>query len=665
MAVYLPSAAIGNGRILCTLGPAGEVMSLFYPRVDFAQSVRQLLPALYVGDPGHGRFLWTFDTEWERHQEYEPRTNVLTTTLHLPAEEVTVTLTDFCPPDSAALVRRVAIRPTGDRPFRGAFMEYFELRINEITGKQSVRHIPEDGLVLQYCRDIAIAVGGDPATVWRCGKSIDKGPRSAKSDMYDGHLNGQPEDIGQVDFALGWQMAVARGGTHELDIIIAPGGSRDEACQHARTLTRAGGAALQSQATEDDRAWLGRLRQPTVPDWIADAYRRALLSLRMLQDAGTGAITAAPEFDPSYELCGGYGYCWPRDATEAADALALAGDASALASLTGWYLGTQLPSGQWGQRYWSDGMMASSWALREDFLQVDQTAAAVIALCRAAGPVGTRLVASGRPEVEDEPAACRGSGRDRSRPYEVWPSILRAATSLAAMVGDDGWHAPACDLWETSCGTFVYTNAAIYAALRDAAAVARQLGEADLAADWEAACARMKAATIALHNGEHFPRGLIGEGHPDMVMDSSTLGISEPFRMISPEVPQERALIEANLLTIEQRLNYRMADGGVGIRRYEGDGYLGGVIGCVNTLWFALVCLQVGNSYRGEDEARATEWREKAEGYIRFALDHGTATGLLPELIGIYPEYPYWAVPHAWASGLMVKCALEMDRLSG
>jgi len=76
-----------------------------------------------------------------------------------------------------------------------------------------------------------------------------------------------------------------------------------------------------------------------------------------------------------------------------------------------------------------------------------------------------------------------------------------------------------------------------------------------------------------------------------------------------------------------------------------------------------LVCLQVANSYKGENDDRARELKAKAEGYIHFCLHHATPTGLLPELIGTQPEYPYWAAPHSWASGLMVKCGLELDKL--
>ena len=643
MGVYLPTAAVGNGRVLCTIGGSGEIMTFFYPHIDFAQNVRQLMPALYVGSEGCGRVLWAFDAEFERSQRYLSQARVLETDLRLSSDGVVLRFTDFCPPDSTALVRRVRVECQGSRPFEGLFMQYYELRLYEVTGKQSVRYMPEEGALLQYFRDIAVAIGGERPTDWRCGKSIDEGFRSAKSDVVNGHLNGQPEDIGQVDFALGWRLYVEPGQSTEFDIIMVAEPTRQEAIKTVGTLSRAGGRRLEEQTVEQDRLWLGGLKRPDVAPRFTDAYDRALLTLHMLQDRDTSAVIAAPEFDPSYELCGGYGYCWPRDATEAMVALAMAGEPLGMGRLADWYLKAQLPSGQWGQRYWSDGNMASSWSLREDFMQVDQTAAALIAICDDV---------MSRPEEEAE-----------ARAASRWDAVERGAGALAAMVRQDGWHSAACDLWETFSGTFVYTNAGIYRALQDCSAVARLTGHADIAAQWAALCELMKAATLSIHTGGYFPRGMLGHGEPDMAADSSTLGISEPYCMISPAVPEERRLIETNLEFIRQRLTYTMHDGSEGLLRYEGEGYLGGVIGCVNTLWYALVCLQVANSYRGEDDGRAAELRQLAEGYIHFCLDHATPTGLLPELIGTRPDYPYWAAPHSWASGLMVKCILELDRL--
>lgn len=645
MGVHLPTAAVGNGRVLCTIGGAGEVMGFFYPSIDFAQNVNQCLPALHEGEPGHGRLVWTFADEVGKRQWCEPGTSVVVTELVYPASGVTVTFRDCVPPGTDALVRRISIRASGDRGFVGSLQWYWELRLQEVTGKQSVRFSAEDGAMVQYFRDTAIAVGGRRADLWRCGKSIDDGPRSAKNDMLDGHLNGQPEDIGQVDFALGWVLELEPAGEAEFDVCVSAGTDREAAQEQLRRLCLAGGAELERRTKVSDAAWLASLRQVEADGRWTEPYQRALLSVRMLQDAGSGAVVAAPEFDPSYEACGGYGYCWPRDATEAAMALEAAGDTGSLEALNRWYLRAQLGSGHWGQRYWTDGRLASSWSLREDFLQIDQTAAAVIALAQGARD------------------SCRRGGG--AVPADVWTSLSRGADALMAMVGPDGWHSYACDLWETCGGRFTYSSSALHAALRDAATIAELQGDAARAQRWSDVSRRIKSAVMALHTGEYFPRGLLGDGQPDMVVDSSTLGVSEPFGLLDPRVTQERALIETNLAVIEERLRYTMADGSTGIRRYEGDGYLGGVIGCVNTLWFALVCLQLATACRAEDARHAAEMREKAEGYLEFCLRHASPSGMLPELIGIYPEYPYWAAPHSWASGLMVKCVLELEAANG
>jgi GH15 family glucan-1,4-alpha-glucosidase len=54
-------------------------------------------------------------------------------------------------------------------------------------------------------------------------------------------------------------------------------------------------------------------------------------------------------------------------------------------------------------------------------------------------------------------------------------------------------------------------------------------------------------------------------------------------------------------------------------------------------------------------------FRDRAVEYLRLCLARTTPTGLLPELIGLQPDTPYWAAPHAWASALMVRCVHLLD----
>ena len=72
-------------------------------------------------------------------------------------------------------------------------------------------------------------------------------------------------------------------------------------------------------AARADRRWLARARPlgAGAPAWAAQMYRRSLLTLHALTDAGSGAVAAGAR--------DGWAYVWPRDAATAALAYAAAG----------------------------------------------------------------------------------------------------------------------------------------------------------------------------------------------------------------------------------------------------------------------------------------------------------------------------------------------------
>ena len=640
MAVFLPTSAVGNGRIISTLGGAGEIMTFFYPRLDFAQNIEECLPLLYLGEPGHGRMMWTFDPAFARHQHYLEDTNLLVTELTLADPALKLTFTDFCPPDSTSLVRLITVHNLGSAPFTGSFGHYFDLHLREVPGKQAVGYDPAGGYFLQYFRGTAVAVGGTTPHLWRVGKSLAHDERSAKFDLEDGHLNGQCEDIGRVNFAGLRHLRLGPGETDSFWIAISAGTSREDALDELRRLKSLGPDELQNQTEVYWKRWLSHRAPITLAEDLDQAYRRALLSLGMLQDLPTGSIIAAPEFDPGYERCGGYGYCWPRDASEAAEAMAEAGYPEVLERLCEWYRTAQLPNGLWGQRHWADGQVAASWALRQGFEQLDQTAAALLSICNF---------------VANSDDAHRAQ---RLRDY--WDNIEQAAIGLAAQVDDNGLHHNACDLWETYCGVFLYTNAAFASALSAAATCARLAERTGLADEWQHTSDRLKQACKDLYNGTYFPRGFKENGVLDDAVDTSSFGLVEPWRLLSPHDPQERRMILSNLQEIEHHLAWPL-DGYLGLRRFEGDVYLGGVVGCVNSLWGAQIYLRLARAEQGDNPTQAAAWRDRALELIHLCLARATCTGLLPELIGLQPDTPYWAIPHAWASALLVRCVLLLE----
>ena len=641
MPVYLPTAAVGNGRVLVTLGLGGEVMAFFYPGIDFAGNVREGMPGIYVGAPGCGRLTWLFDAEWDNEQSYAPGTNVVVTRATSARARLALHITDLVPPDRDVLVRRFEVFNQADAPAPVTIFQYFWLTLGGLEHQQSVRHLPEQNAVLQYFRDIALAVGGDPFDCIRCGRPIDE-PHSAKGDMGDGDLNGQPEDIGRVDLAVGWKASLPAWGSTARVLVVSAANSEAAALDQLAEVVAAGFQQSLDASRAEGRERLAVLRRhpgDPAPASTDDGLARALLALRLLQSRDTGAIIAAPEFDPGFERSGGYGYCWPRDGAFAALTLWEAGDREACERFFDWCAQAQGADGLWRQRYWTDATQAPSWCFPERLEQLDQSATVAFAMARCAG----ELDGPGRQ------AFLERHGR----------TLRRSLAALLTKLTPDGLHAPARDIWEAFAGQFAYTCAALYGALSRTAELRTALGDEDMAAQCAERAAAIKHAVLTQFWSPdgYFVRAKQLSGQLDPAVDSAALGLCDPFELLRVEDDQERRMIEATVATIEKHLGTSL-HAGRGIFRFQFETYLGGAIGCVNTLWLAKVLLRLADWHRGRDPWAEAPLRRRAEAYIRFCRAHATPTGLIPELIGRTPDTPYWAAPHAWATALYAQCLL-------
>jgi GH15 family glucan-1,4-alpha-glucosidase len=235
----------------------------------------------------------------------------------------------------------------------------------------------------------------------------------------------------------------------------------------------------------------------------------------------------------------------------------------------------------------------------------------------------------------------------------------RAADYLVSRQTERGVHANAFDTWETFIGSFTYSNASIYAALRTAAQVLKD-------EKYNEAAQRMKDGVLQhFVRGEEYPylvRGFDSHGHDDITVDSASLGAIEPFELLDLNDARDLEIAEGTLRAITERLEVEWM-GGRAIRRFEGDAYVGGVPACVNTLWMARCCLKVAARLRelGRGE-EATNLTQRASVYLTTVLRRSTPTGLLPELMQGPTGQPYWAAPHGWAMASFVSGVLMLAK---
>ena len=630
MPVFLPTSILGNSQNLVTLGNSGELMGWFYPHKDADQHITSCLPCAYIGDGGRGKLSYFFESDWAREQHYLPNSNALQTTLN--GFGLHITLTDVILDDAAVLYRHIRVENrTGERR-NGGFYHFGHWKMGgHHEGNGLVFHHAQRVLTQSH-RAATLAVGGNALESWHCGKSGENWAHNARYALQHGVLSCQDLEIGDVNWAFGFYADLGAGESVERTAIFAMAPDQVAAIDTMRIAKTRDFDAVTAERLAADAQTLApgieTLQQTgaQLPEELLATYTRSLLALPLLKGE-EGVAVAAPEFDPEFISCGGYGYFWPRDGGEYISGLLDAGYPNAAPEMFDWCARHQDARGLWHQRYFLNGQVAPNWCLPPDTLQIDQV-----------GAVGWAY----------------GKWLDLNPNYEVPDAhktmLTKAADYLISRQDSrTGVHLNAFDTWETFIGSFTYSNAAIYAAFLCAHRVSGDEKYLD-------AAHKMKAGVLehfVRDNGQYkyLVRGFRADGAPDETVDSASLGAIEPFGLLDLNVPEELELARGTLRAVTEKLEVDWM-GARAIRRFEGDEYVGGVPACVNTLWMARCCLHVATA-TGE-----TDLVDRAQSYLSVVTRRATPTNLLPELMQGPDGQGYWAAPHGWAMSSFVSGVL-------
>lgn len=628
---YLVDAVIGNSKMLASLTKDGRIHRLWWPHIDFPQHVDCMRHALLV----NGELSW-FDDEaagWQHEASYTDRTKIVNIRASSAAHPVEVHLRMFAVPGEDALVRHYSFRNTSEQMVEADFLHYTSFQISENPLYNTVMFDPESDALIHFRREYFFAVSGsNVCTKYQAGKDVWR-------SISQGHLDGTNIDM-SPDGALAWSLRIPPGSTCELTVYITAGTSQEEAVAALGRVRELGYTSLLEQTTNYWQQFL----EHTVPCPIEDPqiqrlYERSLLTMKLMSDEQSGAVIAAPEFDEHFAHCGGYAYCWGRDAAFIASAMDRGGLTSLADRFYEWSLTAQSPDGSWQQRHYHDGRLAPSWGL-----QIDEGGSILWGMWQH------YLV------VEDRAFADR-----------VWPSVRRGAEFLMSYLDEEtGLPLPSNDLWEERIGEHVYSAAAVYGGLQAAASFAELLGEAASAAEWRQAAERIRESIReSCWNEEKgaYLRGLklsVDEAtymeetrkgrsgytttdskgyttyilREDPIVDISLLGLCTPFGLFpadDPRIARTADTIEA-LLTVP---------GVGGIKRYEDDPYIGGNPWILTTLWLCQYRILQG---RLDDARRLLQW----------AIDHQTELGLLPEQIDRETGQTAWVVPLTWSHAMFI-----------
>lgn len=369
---------------------------------------------------------------------------------------------------------------------------------------------------------------------------------------------------------IGLKVTLPAGGQKEIDVIVAGGFERPAgatntyADQIAPVMDWFQNSNMATIQNTTDAYWQNWLEQGTTVDFPDDEYdelmRRSLLATALHLDGKGGGVVAGMHN-------GAYPYVWPRDAVYAAITLARTGHFFESSEVYRFLREVAFRASEsWGkgffyQKYSTDGYII--WSAP----QVDETAAVPWGVWNYFRTTGDTAFLNQNYVMAYD--AARASSEDSSLDSRLYfDDTFKLMHSM--------------NVWEDQFNLHLYSNANVHRGLKDAAAIATELGHVSDASLFNARATDILSGIRGrlAWNGEN--------------TDISLLGLIYPFEVISPTDPDAVKIIDRiNGVATDNSGNNRPLMNFSGefqglVNRYWGDTYWNGGPWYLSTLWYGL-----------------------------------------------------------------------------
>ena len=629
MKTYLNDAIIGNKELKVGLTKKGEIVRICYPNLDFRQFIDFMHMGVKINDSNLIYLHNDVNNIYTQH--YLEDTNVLKTEIKNTYFNLKMIQTDFVSINNNVIIRKYTFVNEHDIPLDIKFLVHSQLKSsdNEFVSTKVI----ENG-IYYYSHGYNFAfvsnnVNMDSFKIHGASETISTEALQEKD--YIGMSN---------EAAASYDLGTMKPNEiKEFSICIFLSENKDknkfEEFEKQIDILRKLDAEKELQNTK--KYWKKYLKAHEAislegtlyKEAIKRIYTRTILLFPLLTNASTGGMSAAMEIDETFSKCGGYSYCWPRDAiyiTKALDLLKMEKDTEKFYKV--FCKNTQSKNGMWEQRFYTDGTLAPCWGY-----QIDETASIVYG-------------------VYDHYTRTK----DKKFLKDNLKMIEKATKFLEGYVEDllEEKHQMrvSFDLWEMYEGISIYSLASIFAAFEAMQKIYDVLAE-------ELEENRLKQPNIISQKEiiekqlvqikEYVIKNLYDEekkcfvrNSTDKWLDISILGITIPFRMFSPN--------EKKIANTIERINLSLRTYTGGYLRFENDHYTGNRPWVVTTLWMALYYIEI-KDYK------------KAKECFDFVLKTSTKHGFLAEQVENSKMESDWVIGLGWSHAMFVIVLNELVKL--
>ncbi len=625
MEKYYNDAIIGNQNILASFTKQGEMLRLLYPTRDYKQMIDFFHVGLKIND---SRLVYLHeDINNIYMQQYEEDTNILNTEILNTYFNLKVIQIDYASIKENVLVKKYKIINENT----------IDLNLNLLV-HSSLMSSPENR-VSGMCKNDALIQYNHEYMLCTFSKEklLSSQINNSKANIKDGKI-WDKDYIGMSEnSSISYDLGVLKPNeTCEFELYIFIEDSKIGLDNLEKTIDRIRKIDFRTEYEAVKKYWKKYVKDHDGLELdlaetpknrkIKQIYTRTILLYSLLVNHETGGISAAVEVDENLKQCGGYQYCWPRDAvfiTTAMDTLKMKKEVEKF--YKNFCKNTQSRNGMWEQRFFTDGRLAPCWGY-----QIDETASVII------GVYNHYKVIEDKKFLKDNLKMCE-----------------KAIIFLKKYVEDVFQETNKCgisyDLWEEYEGVNLYAISSIFASFNAMIKMYEELKE-------EFTKNRVKQENVnkekeTLRNlsvtlREYILKNFYDEGKKSLVrnledktLDISILGTVIPFELFSPN--------DKKILNTVERINMTLRTYTGGYKRFETDNYREGKPWIIATLWIAEYYLEIGE-------------KQKAKECFDFVIKTSTENGFLAEQVNNNTMKPDWVIGLGWSHAMFIETLKKM-----
>ena len=625
MEKYYNDAIIGNQNILASFTKQGEILRLLYPTRDYKQMIDFFHVGLKIND---SRLVYLHDDINNIYmQQYEEDTNILNTEILNTYFNLKVVQTDYASIKENVLVRK----------YKFTNENTIDLDLNFLV-HSSLTSSPENR-VSGMCRNDALIQYNHEYMLCTFSKEklLNSQINNSKANIEDGKIWDKDYVGMSANSSISYDLGILKPNeTREFELYIFIEDSKIGLDNLEKTIDRIRKIDFKTEYEAVKKYWKKYVKDHNGLELdlaetpknrkIKQIYTRTILLYSLLVNHETGGISAAVEVDENLKQCGGYQYCWPRDAvftTTAMDILKMKKEVEKF--YKSFCKNTQSRNGMWEQRFFTDGRLAPCWGY-----QIDETASVII------GVYNHYKVIEDKKFLKDNLKMCE-----------------KAITFLKKYVEDVFQETNKCgisyDLWEEYEGVNLYAISSIFASFNAMIKIYEELKE-------EFTKNRVKQENVnkekeTLRNlsvtlREYILKNFYDENKKSLVrnledktLDISILGTVIPFELFSPK--------DKKILNTVERINMTLRTYTGGYKRFETDTYREGKPWIIATLWIAEYYLEIGE-------------KQKAKECFDFVIKTSTEHGFLAEQINNSTMQPDWVIGLGWSHAMFIETLKKM-----